>query len=67
MAQLNEMDRENATLRTILRALVRDMPMYECNDFNHRKPDQHGAGGICGPYNRFHAAHQQAEAYLNRK
>lgn len=49
---------------TLLRALVRDMPRYECNDFDHRKPDQHGNKAICGPYTRFHSAHQQAVHYL---
>jgi hypothetical protein len=45
---------------TLLRALIHDMPWYDCDNFNHRKADWHGEQGICGPYARFHAAHQQA-------
>lgn len=48
----------------LLRRLLRDLPMYECNDFHHGKADQH-EGFDCPVFKRFRAAEIEATAYLD--
>ena len=51
----------------LLKKIIIEMPLHECNDMSHTKKDYHGYGEDCPPLRRLDNAVKQAQAYLKAR